>query len=122
MWVTYDEQLNECGKDTHDVDLVTGEEQCGPGTQDIQVHRTVGFGTWEGKSATRADNTHIKASISRHAHRYLKERVQSMFFVSTGSHNNLSQNFPACTTEGKADAFDVRYTESNHLEMGFSFF
>lgn len=83
----------------------------GPGT-DIQVHRTVGFGTWEGKNATRADKTHTKANITRHAHRYLREKVQSVFSVSTGRHNNLSENFPACTTEEKADdAFDVHYTE-----------
>lgn len=68
------------------------------------------------------ENTHIKANITRHAHRYLREKVQSMFFVSTGSHTNQSENLPASTKEGKADdAFDVHYTELNHPEMGFSF-
>lgn len=104
------------------MDLVPREEWCGPGT-DIQVHGTMGFGTREGKSATRPEIAHIKANITRHAHRYLREKVQSTFFVSTGSQNNQSEIFPAYTKEGKADdAFDVHYTESHHLEMGFSFF
>lgn len=81
------------------MDLVTREEQCGPGT-DIQVHSTVGFRNWEGKSVTRQENKHIKDYVTQMC-KYLRERVLSIFFVSTGRHNTLSEFFPACITEGK---------------------
>lgn len=97
---------------------LTRGEWGGPGT-DIQVHSTVGFGNWEGKSVTGQENRHIKDNITRYAN--IKEWL-SILLVSTGGHNNLSEFFPACITEGKADdAFDSFYIESNHLEMDFSF-
>ena len=39
-------------------------------------------------------------------------------FVSTGSHNDLSEMFPACIAEGKTNgAFDVLYIALNNLEI-----